>query len=334
MLCEDKIQGREDYGDGVTRMSLDDWSCVSQYMTKARALRSLHLENLHFGSQEVLILSAALKGVKLKALCLLALEIEDDENESLGPLFASMNASQLETIDVVGCGAGVNACQGLASILDNEESELDVLNLSCNAAIDDECVEVLCRSLAKNTSLDEIHLSDNADDVDITDEGWALFDELVFDKSSLERIYRSNHTLRAVMGHPRPALFRHNSSKTGHEKILDYLMESGDFNAEPFVEYKVEMMPYVLGFFAHRNRFRRNMWHYLYQIVRRWNVPELFSFPSAEKVRLAAKMEELQGQMELLRSENARLSSENDRLLLEVQSSGKEKESSKRKRPK
>merc|ERR1712194_540109 len=218
-----------------------------------------------------------------------------------------------------------------------EESELDRLNLDCNA-IDDKCVEVLCQSISGNTSLEEIHVNGNGG---ITNGGWTLFEKLVFDQSSLERIYRSNHTLHVVSGHPRPQIFTLISSKKGHEKILDFLMYSEDFNMEPFVEYKVEMLPHVLGFFG--ARIDRNSiqgayspWYYLYQIIRRWNMPELFSFPSAEKVRLTArlttKMDELKREMELLKLANARLSSENELLISGVHPSGKGNQSPKRKR--
>ena len=56
--------------------------------------------------------------------------------------------------------------------------------------IDDACMEILCQSLAHNTSLKTIYLND-IEDYDITaiEGGWELFGKLIFDKTSLESIY-------------------------------------------------------------------------------------------------------------------------------------------------
>jgi len=318
-----KISGDDD----DTRLSLDDWSCISQYLGKAPSLRHLDLNDLSLSRGDLELLASALERAKLKTLGFTGLHMRDDEDDSLGILFSSMNVTKLETVDIVGCGAGVSTCEGLANILRNKESKLEILNIDSNA-IDNSCVKVLCQSLAENTSLKVLHIHDNED---ITDEGWALFEKLVFDASNLEGIYSSNHTLGNIAGHPRPQLFHANyyrgPSKRGHAKILFLINPSFDFNIEPLVDFDIKMMPYVLEFFG--NRVHVNLDNetdspcsWLYQIIRRWNMPELFSFPSAEKVRLTAKVDELEREMELLRLENLRLTSENNLLKSEVQSSG------------
>lgn len=100
-----------------------------------------------------------------------------------------MKVDLLETIDIVGCQANIGTCEGLATILRNRDTKLEILNLDDNP-IDDACMEILCQSLAHNTSLKTIYLND-IEDYDITaiEGGWELFGKLIFDKTSLESIY-------------------------------------------------------------------------------------------------------------------------------------------------
>lgn len=121
----------------------------------------------------------------------------------------------------------------------------------------------------------------------------------------------------------------------GYAKIIRFLKEKnalGEFNIEPFLDYDVGMMPHVLAIFgknyhmlnllkpkdAHKPRFMRETYypplHFLYEIIRGWDVPTLFGFPSAERVRLKAEMDELRtknqslmNEVEMLRAEISRL---------------------------
>lgn len=214
--------GDEDIFYGV-KLSLNDWNCVSQYLRKAPSLHHLDLAGLSLGRGELELLASALRGVKLKTLGLQSLT---DEADSLGVLLASINATTLETIEIVGCSAGVATCEGLANILCSNGTKLEILNLDANP-IDDNCVQELCNSLAENRSLKILHLNDMED---ITDEGWAMFKKLVFDKTSLESIYQSNHTLEHVAGYPHsPDVFQVNKARgngyrnKGHTKIFSFL---------------------------------------------------------------------------------------------------------------
>mmetsp|Transcript_29561 Transcript_29561/g.62712 ORF Transcript_29561/g.62712 Transcript_29561/m.62712 type:complete len:494 (+) Transcript_29561:56-1537(+) len=326
-------------GDDVSfavKLSVNDWSCFSRYLRKAPSLRHLDLNYLTLGRAELENLASALQGIKLKTLGLSEVNNTEEmgEDDSLGILFTSMNPTDLETIDIVGCSVGVSECEGLANILRNKESKLEILNLDANP-IDDDCVELLCKSLVGNTSLTILHL--NNEDEDITDEGWKLFEKLVFDKSNLESIYQSNHTLRCVVGHPRPELIEVKEAQRainkGHAKILTFLTNNkSGFNIEPFIGFDVEMMPHVLEFFGTDIRLNLSgSWpplSLLYEIIRWWNVPELFSFPSAEKVRLSTRMNKLETENHGLVSEIEKLRAENSRLASEVNQFKSEKNES------
>jgi len=312
----------------------DDWFSIAQYLAKAPSLRHLDFTDVSMTSGELQQLAPVVEHVKLKTLSLTGIDLGDDEkvlNDSMGTFFARMNATKLDTIEMVGCDAEIGVCHQLSIILCKERSTLEVLNLD-NNRLDDDCVEILCRSLAENATLQVLHISDNED---ISNEGWKLFEKLVYDTSSLEAIYQSNHTLERVVGHPCPHFLNINEGnetdyyKFGHAKIIHFLTkDSVSFNIESFGDLDVKMMPHVLGFFANPNfmhLYGAQPQCCLYQILRQWNMPGLFSFPSAENVRLSAQMNELKEQnyklqkqnhdlprqIEQLRSENLRLTSEN-----------------------
>ena len=327
-------------------LSLNDWRSIKQYLTKAEDLRHLRLNSLEIRRDEVELLVQALAGAQLKSLKLsqlatLQLTIPSGD-DSLGVLLSSMNISRLKTIDVVDCEVTAGGtCVGLANIIRSDLSILETINLDGNE-INDECVGVLCESLKHNTSVKKIHLNHMAR---ITDEGWNLFEKLVFDNSSIESAYLSNHTLESVKRHrdlqchelPEVRrrkkvityLIRHDVSsippqefdmvrvmggvdvgvegelvaidgtdailkaRYNNFKIVDLAhlakMEKVYFDIQPFVDYDVEIMPYVLSFFGKRahhtdliGRQIRSLF-FIYELLRRWDVAALFGFGSAKK---------------------------------------------------
>ena len=312
-----------------------DWGCISQYLQVTKLLCHVDLSQLRLDTKSAEALASALGVVKLRSLSLTGLEISD---EDLALLFTSMDVSRLDELDVVSCGVRRCACKAIAeNILCDKVTQremrmvhLQVLNLE-NSPIDDDCVRDLCRGLENNIHLQHLCLRDCAD---ISDDGWTLFDKLVYNTTSLEGLYKSNHKLQSIAGHPQPDLILNSrkgmySKNRGHDKIIHHLVTTDDhlddskFNIEPFVEYNVEMMPHIIGFFATMKtvgvlhtraplKLLLNMknW-FVYEIIRCWNPKELFSFPSAEKTRLSVDMDKLQ-------SRNRDLERENELLKLEV----------------
>ena len=350
-------------------LSLNDWNGIKRYLNTADNLSHLELNDLVMGRLEVEILVSALTGAQLKTLKLSGLftsSPNDGGVDSLGTLLSSMNVSRLKTVDIVDCNATARGtCDGLANIIRNNLSKLEIINLDGNE-INDECVSVLCQSLKHNTSVHTIHLNDMDE---ITDGGWKLFKTLVFDRSSIESVYLSNHTLREIKGHPQepydPAYINKipgHTTKT-YLKVIRFLTndryydlangtwersvvwELGDdcFNIQPFVDYDVEIMPYVLGFFGKKaqsevcNNFVYKPLFFIYQLLRLWDVPTLFGFGSAEKARLSAEMnvlkkenQSLLNEVETLRAELSRVKTGNTSC--EQEREGEEKQRSKRTR--
>ena len=351
-------------------LSLNDWRGIKRYLTTADSLSHLDLNDLVMGRLEVDVLVSALAGAQLKTLKLSGLSTSSPNDggvDSLGALLSSMNVARLKTIDIVDCNATARGtCEGLANIIRNDLSKLDLINLDGNP-INDECVSVLCQSLKHNDSVRTIHLHDMDE---ITDDGWKLFKNLVFDKSSIENIYLSNHNLQDIKGHPSYPLFdpAYINKMPGHTgdraylKVIRFLTndrfydtynggwqrsiwELGDdcFNIQPFVEYDVEIMPYVLGFFGKKaqseicNNFVYKPLFFIYQLLRLWDVPTLFGFGSAEKARLSAEMnvlkkenQSLLNEVETLRAELSRVKTGNTSC--EQEREGEKKQSSKRTR--
>ena len=335
-LCRFYISsGDEDTYNRNISLSLKDWKILSQYLGRAPLLRDLELADLSLGRGELELLASAVQGAELMSLQLTRLNV--DEN-SLGNLLASIDHKKLVTLGLATCGVGLTICDRLTNILCNGETKLAKLNLFDNH-IDDECVRVLCGSLPKNKYLKAIALHFNRD---ITDVGWGFFEKLVLDKSSLGSIYRSNHSLEEIVGCPQEIsnrLFPLDGGNIcgltrGQAKIFRSLAnDASHFDIKPFLNLDVQMMPFFLEFFQkvpgiyigpNHDRYLRTdcaPLFYLFQIIRRWKLPGLFSFPSAEKVRinsletknheLMREMELLKSEMELLKSEHSRLNAEN-----------------------
>ena len=366
------IRGDHDLHSPIT-LSLNDWNGIKRYLTTADSLSHLDLNDLVMGRLEVDILASALAGAQLKTLKLSGLSTAsptDGGVDSLGALLSSMDIARLKTVDIVDCNATAGGtCEGLANIIRNDLSKLEIINLDGNP-INDECVSVLCQALKQNTSVRTIHLHDMDE---ITDDGWKLFKNLVFDRSSIESVYLSNHTLREIKGHPQdpydPAYINKMPGHTtqAYLKVIRFLTndryydlnngtwersvvwELGDdcFNVQPFVDYDVEIMPYILGFFGTKaqseacNNFVYKPLFFIYQLLRLWDVPTLFGFGSAEKARLSAahsieidalkeKNQSLLNEVETLRTELSRLKTGNTSC--EQECEGEEKQSSKRTR--
>ena len=64
------------------------------------------------------------------------------------------------TLSLGRCRIGLKGCTSLAMLLRNQASNLTTLDLNENF-IDDECAEILARSLANNTKLEGLWLNDN-----------------------------------------------------------------------------------------------------------------------------------------------------------------------------
>ncbi|KAL9189455.1 hypothetical protein ACHAXT_009130 [Thalassiosira profunda] len=342
-----KICRREDSDASTAKLARSDWESMCMYLKRASSLQHLDLTSLNLNSSILGLLTDGLScGIKLKTLGLKELDISDDN--ALGHMLDSLDATRLETVDIVLCKASVGTCTGLTSILQKGAPKLQSINV-VNNSMNDQCVKMLCAALAKNTTVTALHLDDNDD---ISKEGLEALEKIVFDTTSLANLYSCNHTLAnatyagvppsvgldinwdyhvANKRHCKIARFvtNHNADSyvTSHRTLIDY-EDHVDFNVQPFAEYEIEMIPYILDFFANRLEYdsfsngSANQ-YCVYELIRKWIV-QVFSFPSAERVRLNAKMAELEGRIDKLESKNRglcneveALRAENERLALE-----------------
>ena len=94
---------------------------------------------------------------------------------------------------------GRNGCITISNLLQKEGSTLAKVVL-ISTGMGDEEAELLATALKRNTSLKELHLSNNNG---ITERGHVAFLKLLNDVSSIENTYNSNHTLREckLIGH-------------------------------------------------------------------------------------------------------------------------------------
>ena len=92
------------------------------------------------------------------------------------------------------CHIGPRGCTSLAVLLRNQASNLTTLDLNKNF-IEDECAEILARSLANNTKLEGLWLNDNNES---TTGGCTSILDLVCNSSNIAGIMQSNHTLNIL----------------------------------------------------------------------------------------------------------------------------------------
>ena len=86
------------------------------------------------------------------------------------------------------------------SLKNRENDDLGMDLGLCPDKIDDNCIDILCESLANNSVLTNLELSKSEE---ITDDGWKSFEKFLFDSTSLDFIYQSNHALHSIEGNPR-----------------------------------------------------------------------------------------------------------------------------------
>ena len=101
------------------------------------------------------------------------------------------NLPNLNNLSLNGNNISRSGCITLSNVLQKEGSTLKYLHLD-STGIGDEEAELVATALKHNTSLKEMHLSNNNG---ITERGYVAFLKLLNDVSSLESTYTSNHKL-------------------------------------------------------------------------------------------------------------------------------------------
>jgi len=100
------------------------------------------------------------------------------------------NLPLLSTLDLKGNNIGREGCVTLSNLLRKDDTRLKFLDLE-NTGIDDEGAELIASSLENNTKLKRLDLQHNK----ISGRGSRAFFLLLNHPASIEKTYKSNHTL-------------------------------------------------------------------------------------------------------------------------------------------
>jgi len=100
------------------------------------------------------------------------------------------NLPYLQYLNLNGSRIGNEGCSILSNLLQRESTTLKKLIL-VGTGMGDEEAAIIATSLKHNTQLETLHMGGNA----LTERGLMVFFKLVIDVSSIETIYKCNHTL-------------------------------------------------------------------------------------------------------------------------------------------
>jgi len=236
----------------------------------------------------------------------------------LGTGLIQYNATEINLSDN---NIGKDGCAILADLLKKEGSSLECLALKQNQ-IDDECISLLVDGLLNNNTLRKLDISLNTR---ITSTGWKYLLDLVYNITDINSTHQSNHTIESFGASP-PRDFRHVLRQSPAEKIWRAHFKKKVFDLGPFLDMDVEIMPFVLAWFAtdHETGIctgadaKHGIRAFYHFIRNHWDIPVLFGFPSPERMRIGsciAKMEsrvaELEKLVDMLKMENKELREEN-----------------------
>lgn len=149
----------------------------------------------------------------------------------------------------------------IPSLLQQPNCSLEKLCLSDNGDnINDEVAIAFAYALVNNKSLNTLQLGDNCSDNDaMTTLGWSALSNVLCNKSSIESIYNSNHTVEKVIwkdvekylpsdlvSHLR--LNRNeDKAEVARQKILRYHFANGVSNVEDFVGMQIKVLPRAIS---------------------------------------------------------------------------------------
>ncbi len=299
---------------------------LKRYLAKAPSLKRLLIHNISLGLDDLNALIADFSGE--------ALNLQNTGNgDALGPIVLTMlDTTNLKSLTLSENSVGMETCRVLADFLSSDKTSIQSLDLS-HCQIDDDCVQLLIESLKTNTKLTTLDLSQNEA---ITNQTWRSFEKLLYDSSSFDTVFGSNHVLQCILGFPtlddtegwesrleclldmnRNWMFNFDDSSPEclwlkrRTKIFHYItgQESHHLKVDLFFGIKALAMPRVIEFIG-RNRYPssynvKNLFseendidssnlNVMYQLVRSWEMPSLFSFPSREKLQLTSKIDQLE----------------------------------------
>jgi len=174
--------------------------------------------------------------------------------------------------------------QGISRLLMNPNSGLEEISIGQSEA--DDVVIDYSHALLNNTKLKQLLFCCGTE---VTESGWDALANLLCNKSSIDGILDSNHTLEAVRGprYPDDRVVSYlklnekvNKVEVARQKIIQYYFINGEDNMQEFVDMELGVLPHALGWMC-RNDTGISP---LYQLIR--SMPTLFDY---ESMRAAVK---------------------------------------------
>eukprot|EP00571_Detonula_confervacea_P009881 CAMPEP_0172301870 /NCGR_PEP_ID=MMETSP1058-20130122/3683_1 /TAXON_ID=83371 /ORGANISM="Detonula confervacea, Strain CCMP 353" /LENGTH=659 /DNA_ID=CAMNT_0013012163 /DNA_START=117 /DNA_END=2096 /DNA_ORIENTATION=+ len=184
----------------------------------------------------------------------------------------------------------------LSNLLRHPNCILEELHLEDNDdSINDEVVIAFANSLANNISLKALCLGDYSgiigDNTNITPRGWSALANTLCNKSSIDSIYASNHTLQTGSFSESDLLIdlpsdfvsslqlnqNNNKFEVAREKILQHHFCNGDINIQELLEIELQVMCHAIAWIGRDG----TGFPLLYHLVR--SMPALFDFDSQGK---------------------------------------------------
>jgi len=193
---------------------------------------------------------------RLTEISLSSCQITDSMAENL--VQAVQGHAELKTLDLRDNDIRKRGCEWLSTLL--QDPKCNIVNLDLhNNMIDDSGAKIMAEALAHNNKVESILLDENH----ISAGGWNAFSNILCNQSSIDKTYRSNHTLCMIasFGAVKMAgsrmydedgvipnrlfeLIEFNAGRdkkvVARQKILDCHIK-GDFDMNPFVGNSMEM---------------------------------------------------------------------------------------------
>ena len=160
--------------------------------------------------------------------------------------------------------------QGFSTCLRNPNSSLEVISIGGGdiGHIDDEGANAIISALTNNTTLKKLDLLPYG-----CIDRWfmSFFSRLVWDKSSIDNTYSSNHTLYKIDLWPRPKGIRQlanmnrneNKVEVARQKILQYHFADGDANIHVFASTPEPSLPFAIEWIGRNSDGRTLMYHFV-----------------------------------------------------------------------
>jgi len=145
----------------------------------------------------------------------------------------------------------------LSTLLEMPGCKLETIDMGSNN-IGDDVTQLFANALSSNSTLKKLNLKRN---YGITHDGWASFEKLLCDTSSLNNIYLSNHTLEKVGGMNESteasACFELNRLNRSTVKfrtkeqiaMIKILRNHSHFDMQSFFEWEIKVLPLMITWF-------------------------------------------------------------------------------------